>query len=234
MNLFKKLLGEKPSPGAASQPAAPAKAAHADPSKDPNMVRVFDGYGREMFITKQVWRDSILIGHIKKVWDDPNGLYSTIVQALQDGFGADMIGPAEHLALIDSDAERSALVLSIVYREQKRLDDSEKVIRRHIGLHGESGVVLTNLAKVLSARGDKEGALKTLWRGLQLDPNQENGLGWYVVVYREKDGAAAALEATRRVAELPGAWRARVWLARDALLQRNLPAALALYDEALA
>lgn len=234
MNLLKKLLGDKSSPSGVSPPTVPANVVHTDRSKDPNLVRVYDGYGREMFITKQVWRDSVLVGHIKKVWDDPNALYSTIVQALQDGFGADMIGPAERLASIDSDAERSAVVLSIVYREQKRLDDSEKVIRRHIGLHGESGVVLTNLAKVLSARGDKDEALRTLWRALQFDPNQENGLGWYVVIHREKDGAAAALEATRRVAALPGAWRARVWLARDALSQRDLPAALAFYEQALA
>jgi len=26
------------------------------------MISVHDGYGREMFITKQAWRDSVLLG----------------------------------------------------------------------------------------------------------------------------------------------------------------------------
>ena len=35
------------------------------------MIRIFDAYGREMFITKQAWRDSVLLDHLKKVWHDP-------------------------------------------------------------------------------------------------------------------------------------------------------------------
>jgi tetratricopeptide (TPR) repeat protein len=234
MNFLKKLFGGK-SDGSKSSPAGLTTAATpSDPSKDPNMIRVHDAYGREMFITKQTWRDSVLLDHIKKVWDDPDALYSTIVQSLQDGFGADMVKPAERLAEIDRDAERGAVALAIVYREQKRLGDSEKVLRRQIERHGESGVVLTNLAKVQADLGEHAQVVKTLWRGLQIDPNQDNGLGWYEVIHREKDGPAAGLEALRRIAALPGAWRARLWLARDALERRDLTAALAFYQEAFA
>ncbi|MDB6093160.1 MAG: hypothetical protein JWM32_722 [Verrucomicrobia bacterium] len=234
MSFLKKLFGAKSTAVDPVPTSALVKGAPSDPAKDPNMIRVHDAYGRELFITKQAWRDSVLLGHIKKVWDDPEALYSTIVQSLRDGFGADMVKPAEHLAEIDRDAERGAVVLAIVYREQKRLNDSEKVLRRHIERHGESGVVLTNLAKVYADRGEQPQVLDTLWRGLQLDPNQENGLGWYEVIHREKDGPAAGLEVLRQVAALPGAWRARLWLARDALVRRDLPAALAFYEEALA
>ena len=234
MSFLKKLFREKSPAGDARPTATPPKAGSSDPAKDPNMVQVFDAYGREMFITKQAWRDSILLGHIKKVWNDPNALYSIIVQSLKDGFGADMIGPAEHLAKTDPSPERGAVVLAIVYREQKRISDSEEVLQRHIERHGESGVVLTNLAKIYADRGEERRVLNTLWRGLQLDPNQENGLGWYWVIHRDKEGPAAGLEALRRVANVPGSWRARLWLARDALDQRNLAGALAIYEEALA
>lgn len=57
---------------------------------------------------------------------------------------------------------------------------------------------------------------------------------WYHVIYRENEGVAAGIEAYRRVARVPGAWRARLWLARDALGRKDLPAALALYQEAFA
>ncbi len=234
MSFFGKLFGKKQDQAAPLVlPPQGASEPPSDPSKDPNMIRVHDAYGREMFITKQTWRDSVLLGHIQKIWSDPSALYATIVQALSDGFGADMVKPAERLASIDSDAERGAVVLAIVYREQKRISDSEKVLLRHIERHGESGVVLTNLAKIHADRGDQQRMLETLWRGLQLDPNQDNGMGWYEVIHRESGGPAAGLDALRRIAAIPRAWRARLWLARDALSRRDLSTALALYSEAL-
>lgn len=255
MSLFKKLFGPKTSapvgstatPVDASAPATAASAADvattvaaagpppptADPSKDPNMIRVFDPYGREMFIPRQQWRDHVLLSHLKKVWNEPDPLYGTIVQALNDGFLPDMIEPAEHLATIDPNAERSATLLAIVYRESQRLDDSSRILLQHIEQHGESGVILTNLAKVQAAQGDDTRSLDTLWRALERDPNQENSLGWFEAVHREKDGPAAGLAALRRLAALPGSWRARLWLARDALGRRELDEAKALYDEAL-
>src|SRR6185369_8004214 len=41
------------------------------------------------------------------------------------------------------------------------------------------------------------------------------------------------LEALRRLAELPGSWRAQLWLAREALKSRQLDEALTLYRETL-
>lgn len=255
MNFLRKLFGKKDVPatpaspmsaaapkpteaaGTGSTPAAastdPAPAGTADPAKDPDRIRVFDAYGRELFITRQQWRDSVLLGHLEKVWNQPDELYTTIVQSLQDGFVDDMLKPAEQLAKIDPLPERCAVILSIILRELKRLDDSERVLRHHLEAHGESGVVLTNLAKVQAARGDDTLSLETLWRALELDPNQENALGWYEVIFREKEGPQAGLAALRRLAALPGSWRARLWLARDALHRRQLDEALALYREAL-
>lgn len=233
MSFLGKLFGKKaPPPAPPPLPAAPA--APADPAKDPNMIRVHDAYGRELFITKQQWRDNVLLGHLQKVWNQPDDLYNVIVQSLQDGFGADMVKPAEQLAKIDPNKERGAVVLGIVYREQKRLDDAERVLRRFMESHGETGSALTNLAKVQTDRGQADLALQTLWHGLEIDPNQDNGLGWYEVIHREKEGPAGGLAALRRIAALPGSWRARLWLARDALTRRQRDEALALYDEAFA
>src|SRR6185295_8152729 len=72
-----------------------------------------------------------------------------------------------------------------------------------------------------------------LWRSLECDPNNENSLGWYEALQRERGGSEAAVGALRRVAALPGAWRARVHLARYSLDARDSQGALALYREAL-
>ncbi len=249
MNFFRKLFGKKPAaptslrsgttepsrPSAApvSQPAQPA-AAPADPSKDPNLIRVHDAYGREMFITRDAWRDSVLLGQLAKVRDQPAALAPLIIQSLGDGFAADILEAAQHLAKIDSDAERGHVLLAVTYLQLKRYNDAEATLLRFCKQHGETGNVLVNLAKIHSGRGHEARALETLWRGLNLDPNQANGLGWYEAIHREQSGPAASLEAYRRVAALPGAWRARLWLARERLEQRDLSGALALYTQALA
>jgi tetratricopeptide (TPR) repeat protein len=214
-------------------PAAPAPAP-SDPAKDPNLIRVHDAYGRELFITKEQWRDSVLLGHLKKVWDQPDELAPAIIQALKDGFAPDVVLAARHLAEIDPNPERGHILHAVTLLDLKRYDDAEAALLRFCQQHAETGTVLTNLAKVHSARGDEARSVATLWRGLTLDPNQDNGLGWYEVIHREKDGPAAGLDALRRIATVPGAWRARLWLARDRLEQRDLPAALAFYTEALA
>lgn len=238
MSFLKKMFGSRPesqaTPSApmtsASAPVSDGLAPPADPSKDPDMIRVFDSYGREAFVSRQEWRDSVLMPHIRKVWNDPDALYSVILQALGDGFASDMASPAEQLAAVDPNPERGAVVLANVYREQGRLQESEQILLQYLERHGESGIVLTNLAKVLP---DGEGQLRTLWRALELDPNQENGLGWYEAIHREQGGKEEGLAALRRIAALPGSWRARIWIARAALETGDVSGALVLYREVL-
>ena len=118
--------------------------------------------------------------------------------------------------------------------KNNRLDDAEKVFRDHIKKHGEDGSVLTNLAKVYSARKDDQKADEILWHALEVDPNQDNGLGWYWVIQKERNGEEAGIEALRRIAGLPGSWRAQLWLARYALQARKPEEALSTYQECLA
>lgn len=235
MSIWKKLFGRKKEPPI---PPAPVRSASqpapvADPSKDPNLIRVFDSYGRELFITRQEWRDSVLLGNLKKAWDQPDQLYGMIVGALNDGFLSDVVDAAKQLYKIDPTPSRGACIWGIVLMEEGRLDEAEKVFRNHNSRHGEDGVILTNLAKVYAKRKDDAKAGEILWRALQLDPNQENGMGWYEVIHRERGGDAASGEALRRVAALPGSWRAQLWLARAALKSRELDKAVLLYRESL-
>ncbi len=229
MGLLSKVFGRKEA-SSGSIPKPPAPSAQSDPSKDPNLIRVYDAYGRELFLTKQAWRDSVLLGHIKKVWSDPEALYSVIAQSLHDGFEQDMVEPAEHLALIDPDQERGAVVLANVYRVLHREQDSANTLRQFMARHGESGLALTNLAKVLA---NKEDRLNALWRGLELDPNQDNAVAWCEAIYRDDDGQEAGIQALQRMSAIPGSWRADLWLARLALESKDLRKAQGHYKKAL-
>lgn len=233
MSLFKKLFGKKDQPPATPPPAPPPLPTEADPSKDPNMMRVHDGYGRELFITRQQWRDNVLLGNIQKAWDQPDELYQMIVGALNDGFRSDVIDAARHLYEIDPNPERGACIWGIVLMEENHLEKAEKVFRDFLTQHGETGSILTNLAKVQSSRGETEKAEATLWHALEIDPNQDSSLGWYSAIHHERGGNAAAQEAWLRISRLPGSWRAQIWLARAALQRRDLPQAVSYYRETL-
>jgi tetratricopeptide (TPR) repeat protein len=231
--IFDNLFGRKkpetaPPPSAPSQPKAPV-----DPSKDPNKIRVYDAYGRELFISKEQWRTNVLPGSIQSNWNKPAQLYGVILGVLEDGFRPDVLEAAKRLYDIDTDPVRGTCVWGIVLKDEGRLDEAEKVFRDFITRHGENGPVLTNLAKVYSWRQDNAKAEEILWHALEVDPNQDNGMGWFFTIQRDRSGEPAAWEALRRVAALPGSWRAQLWLARQALQNRKVEEAMALYHEAL-
>src|SRR5208337_3248014 len=205
-----------------------------NPANDPDMIKIFDAYRREMYITRQNWLEKVLPGSIEQNWNKPEKLSGLIIQSLGDGFFKEMVKPAEHLFEIDQDHERATTLLGIIYLKTKRVGDSERILQQHIEKYGESDVVLTNLAKAYSELGDDQRSLKTLFRGLQLDPNQDNALGWYMAIQREKGGEEAELEALAQIADLHGSWRAQLWLAREALKRHNLSRALNLYEQSLA
>jgi len=199
----------------------------------PSLIRVYDEYGREFHIPKEQWRTEILPGAIRSRWNDADQLYGVIVTALNDGFAADILKAAEQLHRIDPDRARGACVYAIALMNNDRLDESERVLRSHLEVHGDEGSVLTNLAKVYAAREQDQQAQEVLWHALEVDPNQDNGLGWYEAIHRERGGEGAGQDALRRVAALPGSWRAQMGLARAALRSGALQNALAYYEQSL-
>jgi tetratricopeptide (TPR) repeat protein len=240
-NLFRKKSESKKQPAVRPMALAklppikpsPATPEPVDPANDKNLIRVFDKYEREMFVTKEHWRTSVLPGSIKSNWNNPDLLYSIIYTALNDGFRSDVIAAAEQLYKIDPQHDRSACVWGIILMEEGRLDEAEKVFRDFIAKRGENGSVLTNLAKVYARRKNNSKAEEILWHALEVDPNQNNGMGWYEVIHRERSGEEAGQEALRRIAALPSSWRAQLWLARAALQSKNLERAVAYYQESL-
>lgn len=205
----------------------------SDPANDPNLIRVFDKFGRELFISKDEWRTNVLPNALKSDWNNPEQLCEKIISALNDGFISEVEKAAERLYELNPSSSRNVCLYAIVLLKNNCIDDAEKVLKSFLEKNGDDGSVLTNLAKVYAARGETEKQNATLWRALTVDPNQDNGLGWYVALEREVSGEEAALIALRRVAQLPNSWRPQLWLARAALESNDLPQAINCYREGL-
>lgn len=180
-------------------------------------ITVYDVHGRPLRVDRETWRREILPGTLKAAWDDPDQLYDAIVEgALRDELFDDVEAASQRLLAIDPDVGRGHAVRGIVLQRTGRLREAERVLREALE-HERSGPVLTNLAKVQAQRGDEDAAQATLDEAVALDPNQDNGLQWWALRIRERDGDVAMRAALRDAARQPGAWRPQLLLGFDAL-----------------
>lgn len=203
-------------------------------SPESDTIQVMDADGQAYEIPKDVWREQFLIPELQKAWNNPDALYMQIIQALRDGLVADVQDAALHLYVTDPNPTRGAVTLGIVHMEMGRLAEAEKVFTDYLARHGKDGYILTNLAKVYEDQKRPNEPENTLWQAIETDPNQENAVGWYTAIQREKRGEAAELEALSDIAALPGSWRAHMWLGRAALQKNDLVTALEHYERCLA
>ncbi len=200
-------------------------------AKEP--IRARDDRGREIVIDRKTWLSDVLLPNIEKDWNEPEALYGHILGGLDDGFGEDLLPAAQRLSEIDPMAERAACIHAIVLMQLKLYNEAEMRLRGHIARYGEEGVVLTNLAKVFSFRGEEDEAYRLLRRALALDPNQDNALSWWYAIHHERGGDEAARRSLEEIDAEPGSWRAKLDLANLCLKENNLEGALALYRQTL-
>ncbi len=219
MSLFGKLFGR-----GGKNPSRP---------KPPATIPAYDNLGREFQIPRKRWRTEILPEAIGLRWLDPQRLFGVLAEAVDHGFGADLVTAAKHLYEIDSDAERGGCLYGIVLMEKGDLREAERIFTEALQKRPRSGPLLTNLAKMHYRRGNQRLTDDTLWRALNADPNDENALLWYAAIERERGGDAGYTAALKRIAGIRGSWRANLWLAREHLAAKELEKALALYEEVL-
>lgn len=236
LTMFKKLLSALS--GKKEQTPGPVESEHTQaehaPVPNEEMIVAYDANGREMHIARSDWRNNVFLPGLEQKWNNAAELYDAILGGLNDGFAADLIPAAARLVEIDDDPERSHTIQSIVLMENKRLVDAENTLQAGIAKVGATGILLTNLAKVFSHKGDDARAEKLLWQAIEADPNLDNGLLWWASIKQEREGEAGYVAGLRTVAALPGSWRAQLWLASYHLEHNNVAAARALYDEVLA
>ena len=199
----------------------------------PEGIRAFDAEGREVLVPREQWQNEVLPGMLQQAWDQPDQLYMLIVNSLNDGFLAEVGDAARRLYETDTVPARGACMWAIVLIQTGRLVEAEMVLTGFGERHGEDASVLVNLAKVYAAKGEQARAAATLDRALVLEPNHENGLGWFASMARERGGDEGAARALEQMRANPASWRAQLWLARPELDGGRMDAARALYEEAL-
>ncbi len=231
MNFLAKIFGKKGKQGN-SQTAEPSSASPLPPGA-PLMIKSWDEQGRVIEIPREEWRTKVLPYNFRTQWNKPDALASLIHSALTDGFFADCLEAARQLHRIDPQPHRGAILLAATLLQLRKYDEAEKINTASMLKHGEDGLLLANLAKAQHGQGRTGLAEETLWHALELDPNLEFSLSWYGAIHSDRGGEEARIEGLKRVATLPGSWRAQLHIARTYLNSKRLSEALELYHDCL-
>ncbi len=197
--------------------------------------QAFDASGRRYEVTEQVWRDKVLPSLIKKSWNDPDALHGTLHLALTDGFFKQALPGAKKLVELEPASERAALILANTYWKLGQPDESLKAVERFHARNAPTGTSLTHLATLAAERGEQDRAAALLWDALRIDPNNDKAANWWPLLERDRAGGGRDVHAAalKRLAELPGSWRALVGLARLDLDVKQTAGAIANFEEAI-
>jgi tetratricopeptide (TPR) repeat protein len=195
----------------------------------------FDASGRRFEVTEDVWRDKVLPPLIKEHLNDADALVGVLHLALNDGFFNEALPGAKKLVELEPRSERAALILANTYWKLGRSDDSLRAIERFHARHEPTATSLAHLATLAEQRGEPGRAATLLWDALLLDPNNDKAANWWPLLERDRAGGGRDVHAAalQRLAELPGAWRAHVGLARLDLDVKQIDGAIAHFEEAL-
>jgi tetratricopeptide (TPR) repeat protein len=195
----------------------------------------FDKSGNRYEVNEKVWRDEVLPSLIRQSWTDADALYSIVVVALEDGFFAEAFPGAKRLLELEPASERAALLLANTQWKLGQLDESLRTVEQFHARTGPTATSLTHLATLAAARGESDRAAALVWQALVIDPNNDKAATWWPLLERDRTGGGrdAQVTALRRLAALPGSWRALVGLARVELDKKQMGKAIALFEEAL-
>lgn len=196
-------------------------------------VHFVDVYGRSLEIPLAKWRDDVLLPNVKSAWSDAGRLYELVMDGVREQLYDAIDDASVRLADIDPMVERGHVLRSIVQMKRGRFEEAQSTLQAAIARCGETGILLTNQAKVISELGDHRAAMTTLDRALALDPNQDNGLGWRVAELTEKEGEQAVTPYLATLASMAHAWRPQLLLGRRALDAGKHDEALSFFREVL-
>lgn len=214
--------------------AVPSNPAAADVAgAEGGGIKVADKFGQEFLIPRKQWQTEILQSNLQKSWNNPDALYSLIVQALNDKFPESVLDAAIHLSKTDTDRQRGLTLVAVTYLELGRNHEAQLAAEKGLIELPQSAYLMTNLAKAFFAQGKASETDTWLKRGLEIDPNQDLAFNWFVARQVELVGEDARNDAYLELAKNPLAWRPQLWMARDCLANSQLDSALTLYKEVL-
>jgi tetratricopeptide (TPR) repeat protein len=211
-------------------PQPPAAAAERTP---PAFVEARDALGRPVRIPRDEYAGKVLPGLLQAHAANPDRLAAVILQAVRDGFAADVLPAANRLTAIDKDLERALSVLALVQRDVGELDQAEATLRELQQKRPGSLAATVGLGMLAIERGQTARAEGLFWDVLQRDCNHADAVHGWLRLRHQAVGDAGYRAEVGKLAALPGSWRAQLWLARHLAQQGAVADAVAIHRDVL-
>lgn len=199
----------------------------------PQFLEGRDAFGRPVRIDREQYRKQVLPDLLKAHGSDAERLAAVLVQAVRDGFAADVVAAANRLTVVDKDLDRALSVLALVQREAGEPESAEATLKELLQRRPASVPARVGLAMLADRRGDAAKAEALLWEALQQDCNHPDAVHGFLQVRHQAVGDAGYEAEIAKVAALPGSWRAQLWLARWLLTRDDAARAASVYREVL-
>ncbi|MCB1215945.1 hypothetical protein KDL44_01030 [bacterium] len=194
------------------------------------------GNGLPLKVEREVWRTEILPDNLKAAWDEPPVLANLIMDGFSQRMFREVLEAAKRLHEIDTDPLRGTALFSQSLIHNGAPDNAARILDEYEKQHGQAAVLLVNRAQIAAQKAGSEAdpsVSELLWQALELEPNMENALYWYAGIAGRQGGEDAYVDALEKVAELPGAYMARVRLAEVDLRDEAKGSALLTLAEAI-
>lgn len=202
----------------------------ADFNDTEKFLKFYSPDGQEIVIAREEYRTKVLPYNLREDWSNAEALYNSIKGALLNGFYEDILESSYRLLSIDSNPERSHTMTSIVLMKNGKENEARQLLETYLEKYGQSAIILTNLAKTYKDIEDSE---EILWKALQIDPNIESCLDFWLVIQLERQGKEGYKNGLLRAMKLPNAWAPQLYLTREYLKSNNLKEALPFINHVL-
>jgi len=197
------------------------------------MIPLFDGVGHPVWLDREEFRKEVIPQHLEAEWNHPEELYTFVVQIFRDGFVEEAERGADRLLELYNRAEGVLLLKSLILLRKGEDEEAETLVRECMEKYPDRGMAHTFLARIYDKRGDREGVIDSLRRGLELEPNQETALLWWVDLTIEEGGKSKAIEELKPFVEKEGAWWPKLIAGRLHLEEGDTSRAVHLFNHVL-
>lgn len=212
-----------------------AKPTEAAPAAPKDGVELFDEQGNRIVIERAALHQ-VLIAKLSEAAEGQDGelLFQALLPVLQEqSLYEEALPAARRLVELDADRERAVTILAHVCNHTGYQDEAERLLLGLMEELGRTPNLVLNLAKVAQARGHLEQRDELLAEALAADPNLLQAVQWRGGIASEAGGEAAYQAVMEELAQLPGAFRPQLFLAKMWLEKGEIDQAKALYEKVL-
>ncbi|MGD8191649.1 tetratricopeptide repeat protein [Brevibacillus ginsengisoli] len=198
-----------------------------------DLIEFTNEHGQRIELTRELFLEKVALPTMERFWDDKDMLRQFAMDLVSKEFFTEAAQAADRLLELYGPIEPALIFRAVVHMHQQEFEQAKSLLIYVIQNYPNAGSAYTNMSKILVLEGNEEKAFEFLEAGLVKDPNQDNGLDWYVSNFVEHGKIKELMERLEFFGREEGAWRPQLIMGRLSMQEGNLLLAMEKYQEAI-